>query len=65
VRLTAFVIGSIVGWSPVWYRAGGRLTKEEASERVASLVLMMVGFKAPKPRASRRTPAVVKTAAKR
>ena len=47
VRLTAFVIGSIVGWAPVWYRAGGRLSKEQASERVTSLVLKMVGARAP------------------
>ena len=50
LRLTAMVIGSIVGWSPVWYRAGGRLTKEEASERVSSLVLTMVGVKPPRAR---------------
>lgn len=42
-RLTSFVIGSIVGWSPVWYRSGGRLTKEEAAENVAALILTMVG----------------------
>lgn len=44
-RLTAFVIASIVGWSPVWYRPGGRLTKEAAAENVASMVLTMVGAK--------------------
>ncbi len=43
VRVTSFVIASMVGWSPVWFRAGGRLTKEQAAERVASLVLKMVG----------------------
>lgn len=42
VHLTALAIVGIVGWSQVWYRSGGRLTKEQASERVASLVLAMV-----------------------
>ncbi len=42
VHLTALAIVGIVGWSQVWYRSGGRLMKEEASERVASLVLAMV-----------------------
>jgi TetR/AcrR family transcriptional regulator, cholesterol catabolism regulator len=45
VRLTSLVIGSVVGWSPVWFRAGGRLTKEAAAAGVASLVLKMVGAK--------------------
>lgn len=43
VRVTSFVIASMVGWSPVWFRAGGRLTKEQAADQVASLVLKMVG----------------------
>jgi TetR/AcrR family transcriptional regulator, cholesterol catabolism regulator len=47
VRVTSFVIASMVGWSPVWFRAGGRLTKEQAAERVASLVLKMVGAPTP------------------
>lgn len=42
VPLTALAIVGIVGWSQMWYRRDGRLTKEEASERVASLVLAMV-----------------------
>lgn len=42
VHLTALAIVGIVGWSQVWFRSGGRLTKEDASERVASLVLAMV-----------------------
>jgi AcrR family transcriptional regulator len=45
IRLTSLVIASVVGWSPVWFRSGGRLTKEEAAEGIASLILMMVGFK--------------------
>jgi hypothetical protein len=45
VHLTALAIVGIVGWSQVWYRSGGRLTREEASERVASLVLGMVHAK--------------------
>lgn len=50
VPLTALAIGGIVGWSPVWYRAGGRLTKDEAAEKVASLVLAMVQAKSIKRR---------------
>jgi len=45
VRLTALAIGGIVGWSPIWYRAGGRLDPAEASERVAAIVLAMVHTK--------------------
>jgi hypothetical protein len=55
VPLTALAIGGIVGWAPVWYRPGGRLSQTEASERVAMLVLAMVqakGLKKRKPRAS-------------
>ena len=43
VHLTALAIVGIVGWSQVWFRPAGRLTKEEASERIATLVLSMVG----------------------
>lgn len=45
IRLASLVIASVVGWSPVWFRSGGRLTKEEAADGIASLVLMMVGAK--------------------
>ncbi len=45
VPLTALAIVGIVGWSQMWYRPGGRLTKEEASAKVASLVLAMVRAK--------------------
>lgn len=58
LHLTAKVIGSIVGWSPVWFRSEGRLTKEETAERLSTLVLVMVGARqptpAPKPRRSRK-----------
>lgn len=43
VRLAALVIGGIVGWAPVWFRSGGRLSKEEAADGAASLALTMVG----------------------
>lgn len=52
LRVASFAIASMVGWSPAWYRAGGRLTKEEAADRMAALVLTMVG--AVDPRASAR-----------
>ena len=42
VGLTALAIVGIVAWSQMWYRPAGRLTKEDASERVVSLVLSMV-----------------------
>jgi len=50
VPLTALAIGGIVGWAPVWYRPGGRLSQIEASERVAVLVLAMVQAKSLKKR---------------
>ena len=42
VGLTALAIVGIVAWSQMWYRPGGRLSKEDAAERVVSLVLAMV-----------------------
>ena len=42
VSLAALAIAGIVGWSQVWFRNNGRLSREQASERVASLVLSMV-----------------------
>jgi TetR/AcrR family transcriptional regulator, cholesterol catabolism regulator len=42
VQLAALAIGGIVGWSQVWFRSNGRLTREEASDRISSLVLAMV-----------------------
>ncbi len=47
VHLATLAIGGIVGWAPVWFRQGGRLTQEEAAERVADLVLAMVQARAP------------------
>lgn len=41
-RLTAIAIGSVVGWAPVWFRPGGRLSREQASDDLANLVLQMV-----------------------
>ena len=40
--LTALAIVGIVAWSQMWFRPAGRLTKEDAAERVVSLVLAMV-----------------------
>lgn len=45
VHLTALAIVGIVGWSQVWYRPGGRLTRTEAAQRVSTLVLAMVQAK--------------------
>ena len=47
IQLATLAIGGIVGWAPVWFRPGGRLTQEEAAERVADLVLAMVRAKNP------------------
>ena len=43
VPLTALAIIGSVGWSQMWFRSNGRLTKEDAAERMASLALTMVG----------------------
>ena len=45
VHLTALAIVGIVGWSQVWYRPGGRLTRAEAAQKVSTLVLAMVQAK--------------------
>ncbi len=65
VPLTALAIGGIVGWAPVWYRAGGRLSQAEASERVAVLVLAMVQAKGLKRRNATRVTPVRSTQAPR
>ena len=52
VHLTALAIVGIVGWSQVWYRPGGRLTRTEAAQRVSKLVLAMVQAKPLTPEAS-------------
>lgn len=46
VPLTALAIIGSVGWSQMWFRSNGRLTKEDAAERMASLALTMVGANA-------------------
>lgn len=45
VPLTAIAIGGLVGWAPVWYRPNGRLSKQEAAQRLAKLALNMVRAK--------------------
>jgi TetR/AcrR family transcriptional regulator, cholesterol catabolism regulator len=45
VQMAALAIGGIIGWSPVWYRPQGRLTREEVCEKAANLVLSMVRAK--------------------
>ena len=63
VPLTALAIGGIVGWAPVWFRSGGRLSQLEASERVAALVLAMVqakGLKKRKPKGLLPLPAALR-----
>ena len=45
VELAAMAIGGIVSWSYVWYRPGGRLSKTDAAEKIADLVLAMVQAK--------------------
>ena len=45
VGLAALSIIGIVAWSQFWYRPGGRLTKEQTADGVASLVMSMVGAK--------------------
>jgi TetR/AcrR family transcriptional regulator, cholesterol catabolism regulator len=45
VHLAALAIGGIIGWSPVWYRPGGRLTREDVADQSAKFVLSMVRAK--------------------
>lgn len=45
VQLASLAIGGIVSWSYVWYRPSGRLSQTETADRVAALVLQMVGAK--------------------
>jgi AcrR family transcriptional regulator len=54
VPLTALAIGGIVGWAPVWYRPKGRLSKQEAAERLSVLVLNMVKAKRSGPRRNKK-----------
>ena len=46
VQLAALAIGGIVSWSCVWYRPSGRLSQVQTADRMAGLVLQMVGAKA-------------------
>lgn len=52
VQLASLAIGGIVSWSYVWYRPGGRLSQAQTAERIAKLVLQMVGAKPPRARRS-------------
>lgn len=54
VPLTALAIGGIVGWAPVWYRPKGRLSKQDAAERLSILVLNMVKAKRPGARRTKK-----------
>lgn len=54
IPLTALAIGGLVGWAPVWYRPNGRLSKQEAAQRLAALALNMVKAKRPGPRRNRK-----------
>jgi len=42
-RMTALAIGGMVSWAYVWYRPDGRLTLEQTSDALTSLILGMVG----------------------
>jgi AcrR family transcriptional regulator len=53
VPLAALAIIGAVGWSQVWFRPNGRLTKDQAAQGVADLALAMVQAK--RPRKSRAT----------
>ena len=46
VQLASLAIGGIVSWSYVWYRPSGRLSQSDTADRIAALVLQMVGAKA-------------------
>lgn len=48
VPLAALAIIGIVGWSQVWFRPNGRLTKEQAAQGAADLALSMVQAKRPR-----------------
>ncbi len=42
-RMAALAIGGMVSWAYVWYRPDGRLTLEQTSHELTSLILGMVG----------------------
>lgn len=54
IPITAIAIGGLVGWAPVWYRSSGRLTKQQAAERLSALVLNMVKAKGPTARRGKK-----------
>jgi AcrR family transcriptional regulator len=45
IRLTALAIGGMISWAYTWHRPNGRLSFEELCERMAELVLRMVGVR--------------------
>ncbi|MEB0134010.1 TetR/AcrR family transcriptional regulator [Actimicrobium sp. CCC2.4] len=47
-EVAALAIGGIVNWSYVWYVPNGRLSKAEAAEKIAGLVLALVQAKSVK-----------------
>jgi TetR/AcrR family transcriptional regulator, cholesterol catabolism regulator len=54
-RMAALAIGGMVSWAYVWYRPDGRLTLEQTSHELTSLILGMIG--APRlPPVKRRRP---------
>ena len=55
-RMAALAIGGMVSWAYVWYRSDGRLTLEQTSHELTSLILGMVGAPRSAP-AEARTPA--------
>jgi AcrR family transcriptional regulator len=54
IPLAAIAIGGLVGWAPVWYRSSGRLTMQEAADRLTVLVLNMVKAKKSKARPAKK-----------
>lgn len=57
IRLAALAIGGMVSWAYVWYRPNGRLALEEVAERIAALILSMVGAETGEANAGRRAKA--------
>ena len=48
-RMAALAIGGMVSWAYVWYRPDGRLTLEQISHELTSLILSMSGVSQPMP----------------
>jgi AcrR family transcriptional regulator len=53
-HLAALAIGGLVSWSYVWYRPGGRLSRDEVAGEVSALILAMVGAKPGRKRPTRK-----------